>query len=73
MAAAPKPPGFHTTEREPKRAHLSPPALQTPKFNEKTPRETQKERNGSGRGKNKREILGGAEGGGSGVGWSGAR
>ena len=39
------PPGFHTTAREPKRAHLSVPALQTPpKFNEKTPREGRKER-----------------------------
>ena len=41
----PKPPGFHTTTREPKRAHLTPPALQTlPKFHEKTPRERRKER-----------------------------
>ena len=30
-----------------------------PKFNEKTPRETPKERNGGGRGKEKSEILGG--------------
>ena len=29
-----------------------------PKFHEKTPRETQKERNGGGKGKKKREILG---------------
>ena len=36
----------------------------TPKFNEKTPRETQKDRNGGGKGKKKSEILGGpAEGG----------
>ena len=35
-----------------------------PKFNEKTPRETQKQRNGGGKGKKKSEILGGpAEGG----------
>ena len=40
-----KPPGLHTTAREPKRAHLSAPALRTqPKFNEKTPREGRKER-----------------------------
>ena len=47
-----------------KRAHLRAPAFKTPpKFNEKTPRETQKERNGGGKGKKKREILGGpAEG-----------
>ena len=37
----------------------SAPALKTPpKFNEKTPRETQKERNDGGKGKKKREILG---------------
>ena len=42
-----------------KRAHFRAPALQTPpKFHEKTPRETQKERNGGGKGKKKREILG---------------
>ena len=55
--AAPKPPGFHTTAREPKRAHLSAPALQTPKFHEKTPREGGKERILWREGK-KREILG---------------
>ena len=55
-----RPPGFHTTAREPKRAHLRAPALETPpKFHERTPRETQKERNGGGRGKTKSEILGG--------------
>ena len=43
--AAPKPPGFHKTARGPKRGHLRVPALQTsPKFQEKTPIETQKER-----------------------------
>ena len=59
------PPGFHTTARDPKRAHFRVPAFKTPpKFNEKTPRETQKERNGGGKGKKKSEILGGpAEGG----------
>ena len=59
-----KPPGFHTTTREPKRAHLSAPALQTPpKFNEKTPREKKSE-TVAGKGKHKSEILGGlAEGG----------
>ena len=59
------PPGFHTTAREPKRAHFRVPAFKTPpKFNEKTPRETQKQRNGGGKGKKKSEIMGGpAEGG----------
>ena len=42
-----------------KRAHFRAPALQTPpKFHEKTPRETQRERNGGEKGKKKREILG---------------
>ena len=42
-----------------KRAHFRAPALQTPpKFYEKTPRETQKERNDGGKGKKEREILG---------------
>ena len=42
----PMPPGFHTTTREPKRAHLRVPALQKtpPKFHEKTPREGRIER-----------------------------
>ena len=59
------PPGFHTTAREPKRHILGfRPSKTPPKFNEKTPRETQKERNGGGKGKKKSEILGGpAEGG----------
>ena len=53
------PPGLHTTAENSKRAHLRVRALQTPpKFNEKTPRETQKERNGGGKGKKKREIFG---------------
>ena len=40
------------------------PSKTPPKFNEKTPRETPKERNGGGKGKKKSEILGGpAEGG----------
>ena len=47
--AASGPPGLHTTTREPKRAHLTPPALQTPpKFHEKTPRERQKDRTWGG-------------------------
>ena len=52
--------GLHTTAREnSKRAHLRVPALQTPKFHEKTPRETQKERKWwREKGKKKREILG---------------
>ena len=42
-----------------KRAHFRVPAFKTPpKFNEKTPRETQKQRNGGGKGKKKSEILG---------------
>ena len=37
--------GFHTTAREPKRAHLSVPALETPpKLHEMTPRERENER-----------------------------
>ena len=57
--------GSHTTAREPKRTHFRVPAFKTPpKFHEETPRETQKERNGGGKGKKKSEILGGpAEGG----------
>ena len=35
------------------------PSKTPPKFNEKTPRETQKQRNGGGKGKKKSEILGG--------------
>ena len=43
--AAPKPPGFHTTAREPKRAHLSATALQnTTKIQREDPREGRKER-----------------------------
>ena len=58
-----KPPGCHTTAREPKRAHLRVPAF---KNTTKIPREDpQRERekkseNGSGRGKKKSEILEGA-------------
>ena len=58
--ASPARPGRRARTRQPensKRAHFR--ALQTPpKLHEKTPRETQKERNGGGRGKKKREILG---------------
>ena len=39
-----KPPGFHTTAREPKRAHLAPTLETPPKFHGKTPREREKER-----------------------------
>ena len=36
------PPGFHTTAREPKRAHFRVLAFKTPpKFHEKTPRDTE--------------------------------
>ena len=53
------PPGFHTTAREPKRAHLRVPALQTKtKFHEKTPRERQKERKWAREREKKRETLG---------------
>ena len=63
--AAPKLLGFHTTARNPKRAHLSVPALQTPpKFNEKTPRERQKDQ--KWRERKKSEIFGRSEGGRSG-------
>ena len=51
--------GFTQQPENSKRAHLRPWRFKTPpKFHEKTPRETQKERNGGGRGKKKREILG---------------
>ena len=40
-----KPPGFHTTAREPKRAHLRVPALQTPpEFHEKTSQRRERKR-----------------------------
>ena len=53
-------PGFHTTAREPKRAHFRVLPVKTqPKFNEKTQSERQREeRNGGGRGKKERKILG---------------
>ena len=42
-----------------KRAHFRHLRFKTPpKFHEKTPRETQKQRNGGGKGKKKRQILG---------------
>ena len=70
VPAAPKPSGFHTTTREPKRAHLRATPQQTPpKFNEKTPRERQKERKWGGRGEKKERNFGRSGGGGSGVGW----
>ena len=53
------PPGFHTTAREPKRAHLRAPALQTPKFHEKTPREGRKKRILRRDREKERDILGG--------------
>ena len=71
--SASRPRGFHTTAREPKRAHLRVLALQTPpSFHEKTPRERERKKdtrrhperekmseNGSGRVKKKKtEILG---------------
>ena len=56
--AAPKPPGFHTTTRDPKRAHLRVSVFtKTTKFNEKTPRERQKERKwGAGEGEKKAKF-----------------
>ena len=58
------PPGFHTTTREPKRAHLRARRFKTPpKFHEKTSRERQKEQKCAGEGK-KSEILGGLADGG---------
>ena len=65
IARAPKPPGFHTTTREPKRAHLRVPVFKnTTKIQRKGPtREGEKNKNCGGRGKKKSEILGGpAEG-----------
>ena len=60
--AVPKPPGFHTTAREPKRAHFARPSKQ-PKFNEKTQRDTKRAKWWRER-EEKSEILGGpAEGG----------
>ena len=58
-----KPPGFDTTAREPKRAHLRPRSSKTPpKFNEKTPK--RRNENCGGSAKKKGKILGGpAEGG----------
>ena len=67
--AAPKPPGFHTTGREPKRAHLRVPAFKnTIKIQrEDTQRETKRAKVGAGEGKQKRNF------GRSGVGWSSTR
>ena len=54
---------FHTTAREPKRAHLSAPALKNttkiPQRRHPREREKKKERHGGGRGRKKSEILGG--------------
>ena len=48
--AAPRPPGLHTTAREPKRAHFRVPAFKnTTKIPREDTRETQKERNGGGK------------------------
>ena len=67
-------PGFHMTARELQTCTFQGSGLQTPpKFNEKTPRETQKEQNGGGKGKNKSEILGGPAEGGPVEGGSGGR
>ena len=61
--AAPKPPGLHTTAREPKRAHLRVPVF-TKKKREDTQRERQKEQNlVREREKRERNLDGPAEGG----------
>ena len=58
-----KPPGFHTTTREPKRADLRVPAFKHHQNSTKgPPREGEKNENCGGRGKKKSEILGGGEG-----------
>ena len=59
------PPGFHTTAREPKRAHLRVLVFKTPpKFNEKTPEREEKNEILRREREKKSEILGGpAEGG----------
>ena len=60
------PPGSHTTAREPKRAHFRVPAFKTPpKFNEKTPRERQKERIRGREREKKAQNFGRSGGGGS--------
>ena len=62
---APKPPGFHTTAREPERAHFRVPAFtNTTKFNEKTPqRDTERAKWWRERGKKSENLGGSAEGG----------
>ena len=63
--------GFHTTAREPKRAQLRAPALQTPpKFHEKTPRERQKKAE-MGTGEKKKRNFGRSRAGRSGAGGTG--
>ena len=63
------PPGFHTTAREPKRAHLRAPVFKnTTKIQRENPQETFK----VGEGKKKSEILGGLAGGGFQGGFEGA-
>ena len=55
--AAPKPPGFHTTTRGPKRAHFSFPGFKnTTKFHEKTPERREKNEMVTGEGKKKRNF-----------------
>ena len=51
--------GFHTTAREPKRAHLRVLAFRnTTKIQREDPQRETKSENGGGRGEKKREILG---------------
>ena len=59
-----KPPGFHTTAREPKRAQLAPTLSTQPKFHEKTPRERKRAKIVAGEGKKERNF-GRSGGGGS--------
>ena len=57
--AASGPPGLHTTTRELQTCTFEAPALQhTTRIPREDPRETQKERNGGGKGKKKRENFG---------------
>ena len=69
-----EPPGFHTTAREPKRAHLRVPVFKnTAKIQRKRPKEREKRmKTVVGEGKKKSEILGGPAEGGPNGGRSGA-
>ena len=66
----PKPPGLHTSAREPKRAHVRVPVFtKTTKIQRRHPERDRKSKNGAGEGNKKSEILGGpAQGGPEGLG-----